>query len=87
MDILELLRFPCPVVDICHAYTGLGLVMGKELYLKLTLAMAEKRKTEPQPDKEPSGRGLISISNLGQSVIQTQSLAVSCPIGHSTGWA
>ena len=42
VDILELSRFPCPG----DAFMGLGLMMVKELYLKLTLGMAEKKKTQ-----------------------------------------
>ena len=50
MDILELSWFPWPGVGICDLSIGLGLLMAKELALKLTLGMAERRKTESPPD-------------------------------------
>ena len=48
VDILELSMFPCHGVGICH--TSIGMV--KDLDLKLTLGMAERRKTESPPDEE-----------------------------------
>ena len=44
VDILELSKFPCRGVGICHTSIGLVLVM-KEIDLKLTMGMAERRKT------------------------------------------
>ena len=38
LDILELSRFPCCVVGICHTSIGLMLMMVKEIDLKLTHA-------------------------------------------------
>ena len=45
VDILELSQFPCPGVGISHSSMRLGLITAKELNLKLTLGMAETRKT------------------------------------------
>ena len=56
----------------------------KELDLKLTLGMAERRLTESPPDEESWGGGQVQIS-VGPKVTLSRSLAVSCPIGHSTG--
>ena len=42
VDILELSRFPCHGVGICHTSIGLVLMMVKEIYLKLTQGMAER---------------------------------------------
>ena len=42
VDILELSRFPCCGVGICHTSIGLVLMMVREIYLKLTEGMAEK---------------------------------------------
>ena len=50
--ILEQSRFPCHGVGICHTSIGLMLMMLKEIDLKLTLGMAERRKTESPPDEE-----------------------------------
>ena len=50
MDILELSKFPCRRVGICHTSIGLVLVMMKEIDLKLTLGMAEGRKTDSLSD-------------------------------------
>ena len=50
MDILELSRFPCRGVSICHTSIELVLMMVKDIDLKLTLGMAERRKTESPPD-------------------------------------
>ena len=52
VDILDLSRFPCRGVGICHTSIGLVLIMAKEIDLKLTLGMAERRKTESLPDEE-----------------------------------
>ena len=52
VDILELSRLPCRGVGICHTSGGLVLIMVKEIDLKLTLGMAERRKTESPPDEE-----------------------------------
>ena len=52
VDLLQLSWFPCPGVDICYTSIGLGLMMVKELDLKLALGMAERRKTESPPDEE-----------------------------------
>ena len=43
MDILVLSEFPCPgIVGICHTSKGgLGLMIVKDLVLKLTLEMTE----------------------------------------------
>ena len=43
VDILELSRFPCRSVGICHTKIGLVLMMVKEIDLKLTQGMAERR--------------------------------------------
>ena len=43
VDILELSRFACRGVGLCHTSIGLGLVMVKEIDMKLTLGMAERR--------------------------------------------
>ena len=56
----------------------------KELDLKLTLGMAERRLTESPPDQESWGGGQVQIS-VRPKVTLSRSLAVSCPIGHSTG--
>ena len=52
VDIPALSRFPGPGVGICHNIIELGLMMVKELDIKLTLGMAERRKTESPPDQE-----------------------------------
>ena len=52
VDILEQLRFPFRGVGICHTSIGLALMMVKEIYLKITLGMAERRRTESPPDGE-----------------------------------
>ena len=41
-DILEVLRFPCHDVGICHTSIGLGLRIVKALDPNLTLGMAER---------------------------------------------
>ena len=63
---------------------GLGRQIVKELDLKLTLGMAERRLTESQPDEESWGEGQVQIS-VRPKVTLSRSLAVSCPIVHSTG--
>ena len=37
VDILELSKFPCCGVDICHTSIGLGLIKVKDIDLKLKL--------------------------------------------------
>ena len=47
VDILGLLRFPCPGVGICHTIIRLGLMMVvKEIDLNQTLGITERRKTD-----------------------------------------
>ena len=43
VDILELLRFPCRGAGISHTSIGLVLIMVKEIDLKLTQGMTERR--------------------------------------------
>ena len=43
VDILELSRFPCRGVDICQTSIGLVQMTVKEIDLKLTQGMAERR--------------------------------------------
>ena len=52
VDFLELSRFSCRKVGICHASNGLVLMMVKETDLKLTLGMAERIKTESPLNEE-----------------------------------
>ena len=53
VDILELSRFPCHGVGIFHTSIRLVLMMVKEIVdLKLTLGMAERRKTDSPLDEE-----------------------------------
>ena len=90
VDILQLSRFPCPCVDICDtiAYIILGIRMANELDLKMTLGMAERRKTESPPDEDSwEGRGQRFPISVRPKVSRSWSLAVTCLIGHSTGWA
>ena len=49
---LELSRFLCCGVGICHTRVGLVLIIMKEIDLKLILEMAERRKTESPPNEE-----------------------------------
>ena len=51
VDILELSRFPCRGVGICQISIERVLMMAKEINLKLTLGMVERRKTESPPDE------------------------------------
>ena len=69
VDILELLRFPCPGVGICHASIGLGLIMVKELDQKLTLGMDEMKKLSLHLER--NYRKGVSGSNLGQTQSHT----------------
>ena len=55
VDILELSRFPCCGVDIFYTSIVLVLMMVKEIDLKLTQGMSERRKTESPPDEESWG--------------------------------
>ena len=48
------------------------------------LGIAERRLTESPPDEESCGRGQVQIS-VRPKVTLSRSLAVSRPIGHSTG--
>ena len=57
VDILELPRFPCCGVDIFCTSIRLVLMMMKEIDLKLTQGMAERRKTESPPDEKSWGGG------------------------------
>ena len=59
VNVLELSRFSWLGVGNHHIGIGLGLMMGKKLYLKLTLGMAERRYTESPPDEESMGRELV----------------------------
>ena len=43
VDILELSRFPCPGVGICHTSIGLGIMIVDKKDLELTLEMTERR--------------------------------------------
>ena len=56
VDILERPESPWPGV-IFHTSMGLGRQIVKELDLKLTLGMAERRLTESPPDEESWGGG------------------------------
>ena len=58
MNILKLSGFPCPGIGLCHSNIGRGLMMVKELDLKLTLGMAERRKNSPVG---------VKGANLGQT--------------------
>ena len=66
VDVLELSRFPCSGFDICYTSIGLGLMIVKELELKLTLGMAGGIKTEFSPDEESWGQQFKSQSDLKQ---------------------
>ena len=57
VDIPKLSESPWPVFDIFWTSMGLGRQIVKELDLKLTLGMAERRKTESTPDEESWGGG------------------------------
>ena len=57
VDIPELSESPWPGLDIFWTSMGLGRRIVKELDLKLTLGMAERRITESPPDEESWGGG------------------------------
>ena len=78
---VDILEFLCPGVGICHTSIGLELRMVKELDLKLTLGMTERRTTESPPDEELWGAVQILVRPKG-ALFRSQ--AVSCPIGHIT---
>ena len=84
MDILELSESPFSGVDIFCTSMELVQQMVNELDLKLTLGLIERRYTESPPD-EDSGRGSVVQILVRPKVTLSQSLAVSCPIGHSSG--
>ena len=84
VDIPELSESPWPGLDIFWTSMRLGRQIVKELDLKLTLGMAERRLTESPPDEESWGGGQVQIS-VRPKVTLSRSLAVSCPIDHSTG--
>ena len=81
MDILELLRFPCPCVDICHTSIELEKRMAKEVDMKLALGIALHLMRNHGEE--------VSGSNLGQNQSHPLSASptVSCPNGYSAGWA
>ena len=87
VDILELSESPWPGIGIFHTIMGLEQQMVEELDLKLTLGKAERRQIESPPDKDSSGgsQRFKSWSDPKVTPSLSQSLAVSCPIGYSTG--
>ena len=83
MDILKLSDFPCPGVGIWQ-----GRQMVKELELKLTLGMAERRKTESPHDEESLGGVSEARLSVRPKVIVSRSPSFPCPfdivpVGHS----
>ena len=85
VDILELSRFPCPGVGLCHTSIGLGRRRVKDLKLKLTLGMAERRRNPPDEESWGGHGGL----NLRQTQIHTLGVWLSlvqlftAPVRHS----
>ena len=57
VDIPKLSESPWPGIYIFCTSMGLGRWIVKEFDLKLTLGMAERRKTESPPDEESWGAG------------------------------
>ena len=86
VDIPELSESPWPGIDIICTSMGLGRQIVNELDLKRTLGVAERQKTESPPDDESLGGGQGFKSRPDPKSPFPRRLAVSCPIGHSTGW-
>ena len=64
VDIPKLSESPWPGIDIFCTSMGLGRRKGKELDLKLTLALTERQYTESPPDEESWGGGQWFKSQL-----------------------
>ena len=89
VDIPELSESPWPGLDIFWASMGLGRRIVRELDLKLTLGMAERRMTESPPDEESWGEGQRFKSrpdpkspSHGVWLFLVQSVTI--PVGHSS---